>query len=240
MCRLSDYDDLIPVKDRGSLNTSAARAESISPVRSCSVCKPRSPSPLLNAGKLSTSTRSIDDAYLSPSMIRHRIGQQQQLRRSPSASPPRRSRSWDEPSSNHSPIKRRQQQRGVTAENAAESSFIAPKREYLVEKLVETDAYANEIACHLAYVKDYLRLETSDLVANAAVVCRQFENDQNRLVDLINGFRLASEDLKSALYDLSSPDTMSFIRQKQENEFLVKQVDALEMENNVLNKSFNS
>jgi hypothetical protein len=166
-------------------------------------------------------------------MIRHRIGQQQQLRRSPSASPPRRSRSWDEPSSNHSPIKRRQQQqRG--AENAAESSFIAPKREYLVEKLVETDAYANEIACHLAYVKDYLRLEASDLVANAAVVCRQFENDQNRLVDLIDGFRFASEDLKSALYDLSSPDTMSFIRQKQENEFLVKQVDALEMENNVI------
>lgn len=50
---------------------------------------------------------------------------------------------------------------------------------------------------------------------------------------MIDTFDEASEDLKEVIYDLSSPKTMDFFRQKQENQFMKTHIDTLEMENNV-------
>lgn len=52
------------------------------------------------------------------------------------------------------------------------------------------------------------------------------------MVDL---YAQASDDLKSAIYDWAQPKTMDFLRLQQENDFLVKQLDAVEIENNVIN-----
>lgn len=116
---------------------------------------------------------------------------------------------------------------------ASSDDFITPKREYLVEKLVETESYAQEIAKHLGYVKEHLSLQTNDLIEHSPYVINQLEIDQNRLIEMIGMFSHASQDLKAAVYDWTRPKTMDFLRQQQENDFLVKQLDALEMENNV-------
>lgn len=120
------------------------------------------------------------------------------------------------------------------SQSSSGEDFLAPKREFLVEKLVETQSYAEEIAKHLAYLRDHLNVKSNDLVAHAPYVMNQLENDRNRLIDLIDLFNQAGGDLKAAVYDWVHPKTMDYLRQQQENDFLVKQLDAVEMENNVL------
>lgn len=231
VCRLGDYEDLIPVKETSN-------------VAACSVCKPRSLSPFPatviqhhHHRQLNTSLPSTIP-QVSPSRSNNAPMSQSPTRRRASLSPPpRRSRSWDQSISTAAAIN--QSPRAASAgrkshvKTTGEADFLTPKREFLVEKLVETESYAGEIAKHLAYLRDHLNVQSHDLIAHAPYVVDQLENDRNRLIDLIDLFNQAGDDLKSAVYDWAHPKTMDFLRQQQENDFLVKQLDTLEMENNV-------
>lgn len=250
-CRLSEYDH-IPVRET---NNSENPTTTTKPT--CTVCssksrsRSRSLSPHSSKPSLTTSRSSPESTSSSimPIFKQHpnttinlntnnnNSNCNRRRRRCPNSLSPasnrssstsslyqqqRRSRSWDDGTV-----------RGGGGGFDKNADYIAPKREFLVEKLVETEAYANEIAKHFSYVKDYLKLETSDLIANSAYVVRQFDADRNRLLELIDLFGQASDDLKSAIYDLTSPKSMQYFRSTQENQFLVKQIDALEIENNV-------
>lgn len=116
------------------------------------------------------------------------------------------------------------------------ASNVINNREFLVQKLIETESFANNIVHQLSLLKDFLIIETNNphqVLHNAPIIIKRFEFDRDELLKQLEFFELANRDLKDTIYDFTSPANLNDLRQLQENSTLIKQIDALEIENNV-------
>ena len=106
--------------------------------------------------------------------------------------------------------------------------------DHLVKKLVETEISANEIARQLSLLKDFLKIEliNPQKYLNPLNV-KHLENERNRLLDHLNAFEFLNHDLKKTILDVTNSATSGDLRRMQENDELVKHIDALEHENHV-------
>lgn len=121
-------------------------------------------------------------------------------------------------------------------------SLLLSNKEKLIQKLIESESYANDIVRHLSLVKDFIRTEANinPLQMNFnPILAKRFENDRNILLKQLELFELSNRELKDIVYDLtcknSNNDLRGQKRQKESTSFL-KQIDSLENENMVKNK----
>lgn len=115
-------------------------------------------------------------------------------------------------------------------------SELEMKRDFLINKLLDSESFASEILAQLSELKDFLKYETldpSNVLHNSIAILKRFDKDRNNLFQLIDLFHLTNNDLKSVIYELTSTKGLSYLRNLQENKFLVKQINHLETENNV-------
>jgi hypothetical protein len=216
-CRLSDYDDLIPVKERSDNHNH----------HFCSVCKDSRPRSRSNSfidreysPNSSSSLVSSLDLHANGNINNNNNNNSrgQRGRRICSLSPvspksrlnettgtyakPNRSKSWDRPLD-------------TTASRFRDEKAKSPNAA-LLDKLGEVEAYADEIA-----------KQASSLLVNSQY--KLIEKDRNELLNDIDLFTLACCDLKAIVYDL----TLNKNNAQQDNQLLLKQIDTLEAENNV-------
>ena len=111
--------------------------------------------------------------------------------------------------------------------------------ELLEEKLNETEAHACTIAHQLLSLRDFLIVETTNLpphnvIQDSGLIIGRFEVDRNKLVRQMELFEFANRDLRDIIHNLKSQKTINDVKQLQENTALVKQIDALQIENSVI------
>jgi hypothetical protein len=111
--------------------------------------------------------------------------------------------------------------------------------ELLEEKLNETEAHACTIAHQLLSLRDFLIVETSNLpphnvIQDSSLIIGRFEVDRNKLIRQMELFEFANRDLRDIIHNLKSQKTINDVKQLQENTALVKQIDALQIENSVI------
>ena len=122
-------------------------------------------------------------------------------------------------------------------ENMKISSAFECDSELLVEKLTETESHANRIVHQLSLMKDFLLMETShphQAIINSSLIIKRFEADRNHLLRQLELYEFANRDLRDIVHSLKSHKSITDIRQLQENSSLIKQIDAVEQENNVI------
>ena len=110
--------------------------------------------------------------------------------------------------------------------------------ELLEEKLNETETHINRIVHQLTLMKDFLILETSvppHVLPNVDLIISRYELDRNKLLGQLDLFEFANRDLRDIIHILKSHKSVNDIRHTQENSALLKQIEALEKENNVNN-----
>ena len=125
--------------------------------------------------------------------------------------------------------------RSNSAHLQSTSSVLTNNREKLVERLYETESYATDIAQHVSLLKDFIRREIVNRPIDSVcpdVLCR-LEKDSHFLIKKIEIYEQCNRELKDIIYDLTSPDSMDLYREHQTSSALAKQIDCLELENNV-------
>lgn len=110
--------------------------------------------------------------------------------------------------------------------------------ELLEEKLNETEAHIGTIAHQLSSLRDFLIVETTSIppqnvIHDSSLIIGRFEVDRNKLIRQMELFEFANRDLRDIIHSLKSHKSANDVRQLQENTALVKQIDALQIENNV-------
>ena len=109
-------------------------------------------------------------------------------------------------------------------------------RDLLVEKLVETEAYANEIGKHLGLVKDFLACDLTNpcnFLQNAPCILQRFEFDCIELLKRLELFEMSNRELKAVIYDLVDAKVAMGLRVAENNAYLCRNIEALEHENSV-------
>jgi len=66
------------------------------------------------------------------------------------------------------------------------------------------------------------------------LIIGRFEVDRNKLIRQMELFEFANRDLRDIIHNLKSQKTINDVKQLQENTALVKQIDALQIENSVI------
>lgn len=245
-CRLSEYDH-IPVKESKAQPDETNNKSKHAGL--CSVCKPRSRSrtPPRPASPLSSieyePDNSIDnissarsDSFLNSNLNNNNNTMNDRhhgLRRICSLSPiptdrreqhegtyskstPNRSKSWN----NLSPTGRLQ----------SENDGTDQKLRALMDQVSQSETCANDIAKQLSSLKEFLQF---DLLGNPRTVVIQLEKQRTQLLRNIDKFHMTNLDVRSMIYDLNSSTSLNSLRYQQENELLVKQIETLELENQV-------
>jgi hypothetical protein len=250
--RLCEFDH-IPVRESSTKKNGPKRQQNKLESRSsCEVCSTRSPSVEERAflksrpvSRSSCSSCSSNRRSVSPpiKLSRESSCSNNSKRRRFSLSPCALSRLGD-PNSTYTKFSRAQSHdsplvRCSSGLNNNSDGFIEdvvyPCRDFLVERLVETEAHAYEIAKHLGQVRDFMACELSAHVAPTSIpfIMQRLEYDRIELLKRLELYELNNRELRGAIYDLVDARSLMNSRTADENNALRRHVEALEAENNV-------